>query len=73
MDIPHITFVTENGTEVKRYYNKYIDSFGGKDYADVYDANVGKSELREINSILDSKPKTYKEYMEYIQSNKGEQ
>lgn len=73
VNIPSITFMTDNGVEVKRYYNKYTDCFGGNPYRDVYDSDLTASDLRQVERLMNDKPKTYDEYIKYIQSNICEQ
>ena len=72
-DIPSLIFVTDSGIEVKRSYNKFTDSFGGYDHADIYDANLSGKQLAEVAALMSDKPRTYEEYLHYVQSNKGEQ
>ena len=71
MEIPNLVFTTEDGVEVKRFFNKYVDCFGGVEYKDVYDSSVDKRQLARIGKMMLDKPKTYSEYLKYIQANVG--
>lgn len=73
VDIPSLTFTTDSGIEVKRFYNKFIDPFGGNEYRDMHDMNLNRKELDEVSAMMRDKPKTYGDYLRYVQSNGGEQ
>lgn len=72
-DIPSLTFVTDSGIEVKRFYNRFMDSFGGYEHRDMHDMNLDRKQLEEVASMMKDKPKTYDEYLIYTQANQGEQ
>lgn len=71
MTIPNLVFVTEDGVEVQRFFNKYTDSFGGVEYRDVYDSSIDRKQLAAIGQMMVDKPRTYDEYLKYIQANIG--
>lgn len=71
MTIPNLIFTTQDGIEVQRFYNKYVDSFGGVDYRDVYDSDIDKKQLDEIGRMMSDKPKTYGDYLKYVRENTG--
>lgn len=71
--IPNLTFVTDGGVEVRRFYNRHKDPFGGRDYRDLVAQNLSRSEAADVARMMAGKPRTYEEYVRYVQSNGGEQ
>lgn len=67
--IPNLTFMTDDGICVTRFFNKYIDCFMGSSYVDVYNEDVSDADMRRINVMMANKPRNYEEYLEYVRSN----